>query len=72
MPPDSITLTVTPALFNTIMTGLANLPFKDSAPVIQNLQQQVAAQVQAQPPMPRPMGVVPSQPEAAQPVGKKG
>jgi hypothetical protein len=71
MQPDSITLTVTPALMNTLMNALAAMPYKDAAPAIQNLQQQVQAQL-APPAMPRPMGVVPSQPEGGQPVGKTG
>jgi hypothetical protein len=51
MTPDSITLTVTPALFNTIMNALAAMPYKDSAPVIQALQQQVQAQLAPQRPV---------------------
>lgn len=68
MNPDSITLTVSPQVLNVIMTAVANLPFKDAAPVMQNLQQQIQAQLAP----PRPMAVVPSQPEVAQPVGKSG
>ena len=67
MTPDSITLTVTPVLFNTIMNALAAMPYKDAAPVIQALQQQVQAQLAPQRPV-----AVPSQPEVALPVGKSG
>ena len=69
MQPDSITLTVTPQVLNVVMTAVANLPFKDAAPVMQILQQQIQAQLQGPP---RPMAVVPSQPEAALPVAKQG
>lgn len=70
MNPDTLTLTVTPALLNTIMTALSNMPFKDAAPVINDLQKQIQAQV-GPPPQMRPVAV-PSQPEAALPVGKSG
>jgi hypothetical protein len=67
MPPDQITLTVTPALLNSIMTALAAQPYKDAAPVINALQQQIQAQLAPQRPV-----AVPSMPEVAQPVGKSG
>jgi hypothetical protein len=70
MQPDTITLTVTPPILNTIMTALAALPFKDAAPVINNLQQQIQAQLA--PPVMRPVAVPDSLPEVAQPVGKSG
>jgi len=70
MIPDSLTLTVTPALFNSIMNALATQPYKDAAPVIQALQQQVQAQLA--PPPSRPVAVPDALPEVALPVGKSG
>lgn len=72
MPPDQITLTFTPALYSTIMTALSNLPFKDAAGPINEIQRQVQAQM-TPPPMPRPMGVAPpAQAEVPLPVKKQG
>ena len=62
MPPDSLTLTVTPAIFNAIMNALASQPYKDAAPVIQALQQQVQAQLAPQ----RPVAVPDAPAEAKQ------
>jgi len=73
MQPDTITLIVTPPVLNTIMNALAALPFKDAAPVINTLQQQIQAQL-APPPQMRPVAVPPPEalPEVALPVGKSG
>jgi hypothetical protein len=67
MQPDTITLTVTPPVLNTIMTALAALPFKDAAPVINNLQQQIQAQLAPQRPV-----AVPPPPDLPEVAAKQG
>ena len=42
------TLTLTQEQINTIAAGLGELPFKASAPVIQELQKQIQAQTKPQ------------------------
>jgi hypothetical protein len=69
MTPDTLTLTVTPQLLNTIMGALAALPFKDAAGPINEIQRQIQAQV-GPPPTMRSVPFEPSLPEAAAPVGK--
>lgn len=72
MPTDNVTLSLTPALLNTIVNALAAMPFKDAVGPINEIQRQVQAQTAPPMAVPRPMAAVPSQPEVAEPVGKSG